>query len=84
MGLLEDITNSIIKYLTESIRRFSAFVFLVYAVGVVIGTKVALTGNAEFERLAWLIPVLLALLSYLYTEVAIVFFLLFALFMLLL
>ena len=81
---MEDITNSIVKYLTESIRRFSAFIFLVFAVGVVIGTKVALTGNVEFERLAWMVPILLALVSYLYAEVAIVFFLLFALFMFLL
>ncbi|MBU1197160.1 hypothetical protein KJ765_01470 [Candidatus Micrarchaeota archaeon] len=84
MGILEDITNTIVKYLSESIRRFAAFVFIVYAIGVIVGTKVTLTGNLEVERLAWMIPVLLALLSYVYVQFAIVAFLIFALFLILL
>ncbi len=76
MGLLEDIVNSIVKYLTESIRRFTAFVFIVYAIGVVVGIR-ATSFSASMQGLSWQIPLLLALLSYVYTGVAVVFFLIF-------
>jgi hypothetical protein len=80
MGLLEDIVKSIAKYLTESIRRFSAFVFIVYAIGVIVGIK-AVNFTPSIQGLAWQVPLLLALLSYIYTEVAVVFFLIFVAFM---
>lgn len=83
MGLLEDIVNSIAKYLTESIRRLSAFVFIVYAVGVVVGIK-STAFAPGIQGLTWQIPLLLALLSYVYTEVAVVFFLIFVVIMALL
>ncbi len=76
MGLLEDIVKTIANYLTESIRRLSAFVFIVYAIGIIIGLK-ASAFSQSVQGLTWQVPLLLALLSYIYTEVAVVFFLIF-------
>ncbi|MFH1200182.1 MAG: hypothetical protein V1708_03885 [Candidatus Micrarchaeota archaeon] len=76
MGLLEDISNSVFKYLTISIRRFTAFIFIIYAIGVVVGIR-SMGFPQQTQALVWMIPLLLALLSYAYTQVAIIFFLLF-------
>lgn len=84
MGLLEDLTNSILNYTTKTIRHFTAFVFIILALGVLAGVRAAAFGNAELERLAWMLPLLFALLSYMYAEIAIVFFLVFALLILIL
>ena len=80
MGLFEDIMNSVEDYLTASVRRFSAFVFIVYAIGVVVGIK-AVNFTPSIQGLTWQIPLLLALLCYIYTEIAVVFFLIFVAFM---
>ncbi len=84
MGILHDIAQRTIDYISDSVRRFTAFTFIVVAVSVMIGMKVMMTGNVELQRLAWMVPVLLALLSYLYTEIAVIFFLIFAVIIMLL
>ncbi|MFH1106304.1 MAG: hypothetical protein V1787_00255 [Candidatus Micrarchaeota archaeon] len=78
MGVIDDISKSVFKYLTESVRRFTAFVFIVYAIGVLVGIRAA-GFDVEIQRLTWMIPLLLALLSYMYTQIAVVFFLIFVL-----
>lgn len=83
MGFLQDMANLLIKNISKTVRHFSAFVFLVLAVGVALGTHVA-TAKPDLVIWALTIPVALMLVSYYSTAIAALFFVLFVLFMFLL
>ncbi|MFH0971601.1 MAG: hypothetical protein V1835_03465 [Candidatus Micrarchaeota archaeon] len=82
MGWIETTVGNLLKDLSTSIRKFTAFVFLVFAAGVVLGVHVAVRQEPFLIQMAYSIPLLLALGAYLFTEIAIAFFILFLIFLL--
>ncbi|MEK6954772.1 MAG: hypothetical protein AABX01_07200 [Candidatus Micrarchaeota archaeon] len=82
MGFIENTLANLLKDIGTSIRKFTAFVFLVFAIGVIVGEHVASRGgDPSMLQMAYSVPLVLALASYLFVEIAIAFF---ALFMILL
>lgn len=82
MGFLEDISNSLVKSITRTVRRLAAFIFLVFAAGVGIGLH-ASSGTQETQLVALGGPIALAALAYVSTAFAVAVFVLLALFLLL-
>lgn len=81
-GLLEDIGRAIINSVTFTARRFAAFIFLVYAVGIVVGSLVA-QHRPDWGLVVVIIPIALSFIAYISTPFAVVSFILFTLFILL-
>lgn len=77
MGFIETTVENLLKDLSTSIRKFTAFIFLVFAAGVIAGTYVIGKGEPAMMQLIYIVPLLLALASYFFTEIAIAFFFLF-------
>lgn len=78
MGFIESTVENLLKDLGTSIRKFTAFVFLAFAVGVVVGEHAALRGgDPTMLQLVYAVPLVLALASYLFVEIAIAFFFVF-------
>ncbi len=77
MGWIENTVQNLLRDLSSSIRKFTAFVFVVFALGVIAGAHAFSRGDAFLLQLAYTVPLLLALGSYYFTEVAIAFFILF-------
>ncbi len=77
MGLLENIGNTIVESLTKSLRRFTAFLFLLFALGVAYGSLIV-TNNPGMLVWAIGIPVILSVLAYFSTAIAVVSFILLA------
>ncbi len=78
---LRKIANSIVSNVTTSLRHFTAFVFIVYAVGVMVGMHVANSGNASYQFLAIGAPIALAALSFVSTSFAVAVFIVMAVFL---
>ena len=77
MGSIEKAVEGFIDTVTTSIRRFVAFLFVTFILGMLVGARVS--SNQSLFQTAIIVPAFLALVSYFYTEAAIVFFLIFAL-----
>ncbi|HLC47970.1 MAG TPA: hypothetical protein VJI13_02750 [Candidatus Norongarragalinales archaeon] len=77
MGFIERTVENLLKDISTSIRKFTAFIFLVFAIGVVAGEHAAIKGDPSLLQLAYSIPLVLALASYLFVEIAIAFFAIF-------
>jgi len=71
MGILKDLGYRIVDNLTTSIRRFTAFMFLLYTAGIVMGWLV-MNHNPQLITLAILLPLFFALLAYFSTAFAVV------------
>ncbi|MFH1750194.1 MAG: hypothetical protein ABH863_00795 [Candidatus Micrarchaeota archaeon] len=84
MGFIETTVNNLLRDLSSSIRKFTAFVFLIFAIGVIAGQHSILRGDAFLMQMAYTIPLVLALASYLFMEIAIAFFVIFLIFLLIL
>lgn len=78
MGLRKNIAQSIIDNVTSSLRHFTAFVFLLFAAGVVMGMHVSRL-STDYQILAVAAPIGLAALSFVWTDFAVVVFILVAL-----
>ena len=77
MGSIVKAVEGFIGTATTSIRRFVALLFVTFILGMLVGARVA--SNPSLFQTAIIVPAFLALVSYFYTEAAIVFFLIFAL-----
>lgn len=71
MGTLGRLGQGIIDWLGETNRRFTAFVFMVYAVGVVVGSLVT-QHRPDLSLAAVVVPLALAFLAYINNVFAIV------------
>lgn len=73
MGLVTNLTTEFLCSVTSSIRKFTAFLFLIVIIGMMLGAHVY---QADYSSLSTIIiiPAILALIAYFYTEAAIVFF----------
>ncbi len=80
MGTLENIGNAILEGLTTSLRRFTAFLFLLFALGIVYGSLIV-QHNPGMLPFAIGIPIILAVVAYFNTAFAVVFFILLAVFL---
>ena len=81
--LLENIGNSIVDSLTLTLRRFTAFIFIVFTAGILVGANVV-SHNPSMLVWAIVIPLFLSLLAYFSTAFAVVLFIIFGLFLLIL
>lgn len=71
MGVLEDIGNSIVNALTFTLTRFTAFLYLLLAVGLTVGWY--LTSHApHIVPLAILLVLALAVLAYMSPAFAVI------------
>ena len=77
-GLLEDIGNRVVESVTLSLRRFTAFMFLLFAAGLALGWHITLN-NPQLMPLAILATLGLALLSYVSSAFAAIAFIVLAL-----
>ncbi len=77
MGLLEDIGNTVMGSVTLTLRRFTSFLFILFAGGLALGWHIMNT-NPQLMPLAILITLGLALLSYVNTAFATIAFLVLA------
>lgn len=59
-------------------RRFTSFLFILFMLGMLVGARI-IQSNASLFPTAVIIPAFLAIVSYYYTEAAVVFFVIFAL-----
>ena len=82
MGLLENIGKNIVDYLTFSLRRFAAFIFLLFAIGIAYGSLI-MTHNPGMLVWAIGVPVLLSVFAYVNTAFAAASFVFFAVLILL-
>ncbi|MEK6924078.1 MAG: hypothetical protein AABW54_02480 [Candidatus Micrarchaeota archaeon] len=83
MSTLEDIGKTVIKNLAASLRKFTAFMFIIYTIGVIVGMHVG--ANApQYANIAVLAPIGLAALAYVSTAFAIAIFIVVALLLFLL
>ncbi|MBI3587877.1 hypothetical protein HY995_04025 [Candidatus Micrarchaeota archaeon] len=83
MGLLEDIGYSIVDSLTLTLRRFAAFIFIIFALGVAYGAHLSVN-NPTMLLWAIAVPLVLAAVAYVSTWFSVVVFVVFAIAMLLL
>ncbi|HEV8289328.1 MAG TPA: hypothetical protein VGQ00_00015 [Candidatus Norongarragalinales archaeon] len=80
MSFLQDVNKTasgLLKDVTKTIRHFTTFVLVVFALGLFLGARTQLPGTPFDISSAILFTLALAIGSYLFTEVAIVFFVLF-------
>ncbi|MFH1257390.1 MAG: hypothetical protein ABIG96_03795 [Candidatus Micrarchaeota archaeon] len=77
MGWIENTLQNLLKDLGTSIRKFTAFIFLVFTVGIIAGRHIIERGDPSLLQLSLAVPLMLALMSYLFVEIAVVFFVLF-------
>ena len=83
MGKIADVINGFFKSVAATVQKLSAFMFIVFAAGAFFGTHAAATGSADKIFMVITLPLLLALLSFLSIEFAVLSFLLVALILLL-
>ncbi len=84
MGFIERTVGNLMQDLGTSIRKFTAFIFLAFTVGVIAGVHAANYGDPFLIQMSYSIPLLLALASYFFTEFAIMFFIIFLIILILL
>ena len=77
MGFIEELSNAFIKSLTRSVQRLAAFIFILFAAGVVMGLHVAGSG-LENQVVAVAAPLALAALAFISARFATVIFVLLA------
>ena len=78
MGTISNAADKLMKSVTRSIRHFTAFLLLLFLGGLMVGAQIAQTNQSLLSSVTIVIA-FLAIVSYFYTEAAIVFFLIFAL-----
>ncbi len=79
-----NIIQRILTDLASTIRKLTAVIFIIFTAGMFAGAHAVRVLNSDQVWFVYLVPVLLALLSWLYTEVAVVIFILFVIFVFLL
>lgn len=81
MGILNDFAQRLINNIAETVRKFTAFIFLVYTLGILVGIHVA-TYYPDLQLYALGGPLALAALAYVSTQFAVAIFITMVLFFL--
>lgn len=79
MGFFDDLTHSVASafdWAGSSLRRITAIFFILFALGVVAGLKVATSTTPNMPEIAILAPLVLAGLAYFSTGMAVILFIL--------
>ncbi len=71
--MIHEIIQSTFSSITSSVRKFTAFLLILVLLGMLIGARVESVASS-FLPTAIMIPVLLAIVAYAYTDAAVIFF----------
>ena len=71
--MIHEVIQGVFGSVTSSIRKFTAFLLILVLVGMLIGARVESVASS-FLPTAIMIPALLAIMAYAYTDAAVVFF----------
>ncbi len=78
IGWIERGMGHLMDNVSLTVKHFTAFIFIVFFFGVLIGEHASALGNSDLAIAAYAAPIVLAVLSYFFLDVAVVFFILFA------